>query len=192
MGTTRQDSWSKDEDVLLAEVVLRHIREGSTQLAAFDEVGKKLSRTAAACGFRWNSYVRKQYASAIELAKKQRKEQNKSPADVSNTLLQDNTHDNIGAKFKEVIALLQEMNDAYENSSRLLLENNQLKEQLKQLEQQNKILEEQLSNLKLQYEKMESDYQSMLDIMDRARKMATHKQSEDNQKSESGELKEEK
>ena len=74
MPTNRQDAWSNDEDLLLAEVVLRHIREGGTQLQAFEEVGKQLSRTAAACGFRWNSYVRKQYKSGIELAKKQRKE----------------------------------------------------------------------------------------------------------------------
>ena len=75
MSIARQDAWTQDEDLLLAEVVLRHIREGSTQLRAFEEVGKQVSRTSAACGFRWNSFVRKQYKSGIELAKKQRKEQ---------------------------------------------------------------------------------------------------------------------
>lgn len=69
MTITRQDAWTQDEDLLLAEVVLRHIRDGGTQLSAFEEVGKALSRTAAACGFRWNSYVRKQYQAGIELAK---------------------------------------------------------------------------------------------------------------------------
>ena len=77
MSPTRQDAWSQDEDLLLAEVVLRHIREGGTQLQAFEEVGKQLSRTSAACGFRWNSFVRKQYKSGIDLAKKQRKEMKK-------------------------------------------------------------------------------------------------------------------
>ncbi|MCY8181978.1 RsfA family transcriptional regulator, partial [Bacillus paralicheniformis] len=28
MTITRQDAWTQDEDILLAEVVLRHIREG--------------------------------------------------------------------------------------------------------------------------------------------------------------------
>lgn len=78
MTAVRQDAWSQDEDLLLAETVLRHIREGSTQLSAFEEVGRKLSRTSAACGFRWNSLVRKKYESAIALAKKQRKELNAS------------------------------------------------------------------------------------------------------------------
>lgn len=52
MTTVRQDAWTQDEDMYLAEVVLRYIREGGTQLAAFEEVGRKLSRTSAACGFR--------------------------------------------------------------------------------------------------------------------------------------------
>ena len=73
MSVIRQDAWSSDEDLILAEVVLRHIREGSTQLAAFEEVGERLSRTSAACGFRWNSTIRKKYDAAIALAKKQRK-----------------------------------------------------------------------------------------------------------------------
>lgn len=70
----RQDAWSHEDDLLLAETVLRHIREGSTQLNAFDEVGDHLNRTSAACGFRWNAEVRSKYESAIDLAKRQRKE----------------------------------------------------------------------------------------------------------------------
>lgn len=73
MTSSRQDAWTHDEDLLLAEIVLRHIREGGTQLAAFEEVGKKLTRTSAACGFRWNSFVRKQYKTGIDLAKNREK-----------------------------------------------------------------------------------------------------------------------
>ncbi len=74
MAKVRQDAWSHEDDLLLAETVLRHIREGSTQLNAFEEVGDKLNRTSAACGFRWNAEVRNKYTDAIELAKRQRKE----------------------------------------------------------------------------------------------------------------------
>lgn len=41
MTAVRQDAWSTEDDLILAEVTLRHIREGSTQLAAFEEVGEK-------------------------------------------------------------------------------------------------------------------------------------------------------
>lgn len=71
---TRQDAWTEENDLLLAETVLRHVREGSTQLNAFEEVGDTLNRTSAACGFRWNAVVRHQYEKALDLAKKQRKQ----------------------------------------------------------------------------------------------------------------------
>lgn len=70
----RQDAWTEEDDLLLAETVLRHVREGSTQLNAFEEVGDKLNRTSAACGFRWNAVVRHNYEKALALAKKQRKQ----------------------------------------------------------------------------------------------------------------------
>ncbi|SFC20708.1 prespore-specific regulator [Bacillus sp. OV322] len=70
----RQDAWTDEDDLLLAETVLRHVREGSTQLNAFEEVGDKLNRTSAACGFRWNAVVRHTYDKALQLAKKQRKQ----------------------------------------------------------------------------------------------------------------------
>lgn len=74
MMKKRQDAWSEENDLLLAETVLRHVREGSTQLNAFEEVGDKLNRTSAACGFRWNAVVRHNYEKALQLAKKQRKQ----------------------------------------------------------------------------------------------------------------------
>ncbi|MFD2759516.1 RsfA family transcriptional regulator [Lentibacillus juripiscarius] len=80
MAKVRQDAWSHEDDLLLAETVLRHIREGSTQLNAFEEVGDKLNRTSAACGFRWNAEVRNKYTDAIELAKRQRKEKKRANA----------------------------------------------------------------------------------------------------------------
>lgn len=65
----RDNSWTDDEDVVVAETVLRYIREGNTQLQAFADAGEKLGRTASACGFRWNSFLRANYQSAIQTAK---------------------------------------------------------------------------------------------------------------------------
>src|SRR5690625_4272058 len=74
MNKQRQDAWTKDEDILLAETVLRHIRNGRTQLEAFKQAADALSRTPAACGFRWNATIRKQHINAIDLAKNSRKQ----------------------------------------------------------------------------------------------------------------------
>jgi len=76
---SRQDSWTDDNDLLLASTVLQNIRNGGTQLAAFKEVAKLLARTPAACGFRWNSYVRKQYQEEIQQAKQEQKAGNNIP-----------------------------------------------------------------------------------------------------------------
>lgn len=64
--------WERREDVLLAGIVLRHIRNGSTQLRGFEEASKQLGRTPGACGFRWNNIVRHKYVTAIQLAKTRR------------------------------------------------------------------------------------------------------------------------
>lgn len=74
MVKIRQDAWLKENDELLAEAVLRHVKEGSTQLNAFEEAGDALNRTAAACGFRWNAVVRRLYEKELAEAKKERKE----------------------------------------------------------------------------------------------------------------------
>ena len=73
MKETRQDAWTKEEDLLLAETVLQYIKNGKTQLEAFKSVADKLTRTSAACGFRWNATIRKQYESGIQEAKEERK-----------------------------------------------------------------------------------------------------------------------
>ena len=86
MEKSRQDAWSEDEDLFLAEVVLHHIREGSTQLEAFRQAAEGLDRTPAACGFRWNAEVRKEYSGEIEIARDHRKssvEQQTAPSTVA-------------------------------------------------------------------------------------------------------------
>lgn len=70
---SRSDAWTPEDDVTLAEIVLRHIREGSTQLVAFDEAAALLGRTSAACGYRWNGVVRRHYEDAIKEAKQVRR-----------------------------------------------------------------------------------------------------------------------
>ena len=74
MTKVRQDAWVKENDEILAEAVLRHVKEGSTQLNAFEEASDLLNRTAAACGFRWNAVVRRIYEEELTQAKKERKE----------------------------------------------------------------------------------------------------------------------
>ncbi|MBS8263347.1 RsfA family transcriptional regulator [Mesobacillus boroniphilus] len=178
MPLTRQDAWSQDEDLLLAEVVLRNIREGGTQLKAFEEVGKQLSRTAAACGFRWNSYVRKQYKSGIELAKKQRKEskkQTKSQEKAEEVAPPVSEAPNMAPEQEEkrsnlnIEAVKQYLDDLYEKAGDA---NNQdvQKEKIRGLEKQIYYLSAENEKLETQLRSMEEDYRALIDIMERAKK----------------------
>ncbi|KKB73853.1 MULTISPECIES: sporulation-specific transcriptional regulator GerR [Bacillus] len=185
MTVTRQDAWTQDEDILLAEVVLRHIREGGTQLSAFEEVGKALSRTAAACGFRWNSFVRKQYQSGIELAKKQRKELRKKigvhSANMPNTVKSISGGAADGLTIDDVIRFLEKLKhapghkDASDEKERLIEEVNALKEEVEKLKSENE-------SLKKQLELTEEDYKALIEIMERARKMVVLQEDERNKK----------
>lgn len=188
MPLTRQDAWSQDEDLLLAEVVLRNIREGGTQLKAFDEVGKQLSRTAAACGFRWNSYVRKQYKSGIELAKKQRKEAKKqaktqeraeepaSPVSAvpNHPAKQEEQQSNISIE-----AVKQYIDELYEKAGTANAQDVE-KEKIRGLEKQIYYLSAENEKLETQLRSMEEDYRALIDIMERAKKRVAPK-SEDQQ-----------
>jgi prespore-specific regulator len=183
MPLTRQDAWSQDEDLLLAEVVLRNIREGGTQLKAFEEVGKQLSRTAAACGFRWNSYVRKQYKSGIELAKKQRKEakkQAKTQEKAEEAVAPVSEAPNIASEKEEkqsnlsIEAVKQYLDDLYEKAAAANSQHVE-KEKIRGLEKQIYYLSAENEKLETQLRSMEEDYRALIDIMDRAKKRVTPK-----------------
>ncbi|AZB42825.1 RsfA family transcriptional regulator [Bacillus sp. FJAT-42376] len=183
MTATRQDAWTQDEDLLLAEVVLRHIREGGTQLAAFEEVGRHLTRTAAACGFRWNSYVRKQYKSGIDLAKKHRKESRAKieviKEETEGTRLP--AEDKKGLTIKEIVKFLEAYDDS-EDVKSLKKNNDELIVKVENLTHQVMVLEKEKQILQNQLQLVEEDYQSLIEIMDRARKMAISQEDERNRK----------
>ncbi|MYL33035.1 RsfA family transcriptional regulator [Pontibacillus yanchengensis] len=144
MNATRQDAWTQDEDVLLAETVLRYIRVGGTQLEAFEEVAKRLSRTSAACGFRWNATVRKQYQKGIQLAKEERKKSGKGQIEkvISQPSNQNREEDQFS--IDDAISFLENMKQTYtinpaktqeEKMEELTKENEALKEQMKRYRQ---------------------------------------------------------
>ncbi|QOY36299.1 RsfA family transcriptional regulator [Anaerobacillus isosaccharinicus] len=187
----RQDAWSSEDDLLLAETVLRHIREGGTQLKAFDEVGDELNRTSAACGFRWNAVVRNQYNEAIKLAKKQRKEMKRrlsyKPTATVHTMetsmMPTMTASEVNVvgnyqqqtqslNLKDVLNFIQSLASKEGSSLELRKDNEKLMKENLQLMTEKKELEAKLSKLENDHRVVEEDYQSLIQIMNRARRMA--------------------
>ncbi|GKS12499.1 RsfA family transcriptional regulator [Paenibacillus chitinolyticus] len=190
MTAIRQDAWSDEDDLMLAEVTLRHIREGSTQLAAFEEVGERIGRTAAACGFRWNSFVRKKYEAAISIAKSQRQKraQLKKHAAVSTisggaSLAVLDVLDPSGREVTEealsvdaVIRFLRQWKQTYQDLMRHIKQMerslNDKEEELSKYRRENEQLNKQVNEVETDYRVVNDDYKALIQIMDRARKMA--------------------
>jgi RsfA family transcription factor len=148
MNATRQDAWTEDEDVILAETVLRYIREGKTQLEAFKDVAKQLSRTSAACGFRWNATIRKEYQDKIQLAKEERKLGGRKAIWNLDGTKSDNEKDTI----ESAIMLLEKMKSSFvEHQDLAKKEQEKL---LKKLEEENKKLKVQLQLYENAWEEM--------------------------------------
>lgn len=193
MSIVRQDAWTNDEDLVLAEVALRHIREGSTQLASFEEVGERLSRTAAACGFRWNSSIRKRYEAAIVIAKRQRKNLKKTkladdndsdPLEIANEVVDRIVPQAQDPKLKEsetqlsiddVITFLTAQKAILSSNNVSSEENSELNVKVTQLTNDNEKLLKAYTHLQENYDTMQQDYQLLIQIMDRAKQMSITK-----------------
>jgi len=183
MSAIRQDAWTPDDDLILAEVTLRHIREGGTQLKAFEEVGERIGRTPAACGFRWNSCVRKKYEAAIQIAKEQRQKRKKA-AGAAGSLSSENGeqgqqrafHQGDTLSIDRVIRFLRQWKNTYQEMSKTIRalekELKEKREEVERLRAENEKLTEQMSSVQTDFSAINEDYKALLQIMDRARKMA--------------------
>ncbi|HDR6272071.1 TPA: RsfA family transcriptional regulator [Bacillus cereus] len=151
MINSRHDSWTSDNDLLLARIVLQNIRSGGTQLAAFKKVAKQLARTPAACGFRWNSYVRKQYEKEIQQAKQNRKIGN----NISLSQIKKETN-SLSLTLEDIVMLLQNYKEANELTN--------FKNQIKYLEAENQSLSQRVTMY-------EEEYRILLNYIDKARNL---------------------
>lgn len=219
----RQDAWTDENDLLLAETVLRHVREGSTQLNAFEEVGDKLNRTSAACGFRWNAVVRHRYEKALQLAKKQRKQRQRilgkdqggkkkllysppvptmdeisypsEPIEMEVIATNEDALTNSvpvtaplnpqlpaatvkGINLDMVISYLQTLGGSNVQVDILKSENERLKRENADIKNQNKGLEKKIEELEKNTVLIQEDYETLMKIMNRARKLVLFEEEE--------------
>ncbi|WP_047981362.1 RsfA family transcription regulator [Ornithinibacillus contaminans] len=148
MNATRQDAWTEDEDKLLAETVLQYIQVGKTQLEAFRDVAQQLSRTSAACGFRWNATIRKNYQEEIQRAKEERKLGGRKP--IWNTEEAGNEQEK--DTIESAIMLLEKMKTSFTVHQDLAKKEQE--KLLKTLEEENEKLKSQLKRYENAWEEM--------------------------------------
>jgi prespore-specific regulator len=197
----RQDAWTEEDDLLLAETVLRHVREGSTQLNAFEEVGDKLNRTAAACGFRWNAVVRRRYEQALQLAKRQRKERQRllgkqqggkkkllynppvpSLAEIGEITqlpaVVSSASESTSITLDQVISFLQTLKTTYRQHEAITKENERLRKENEEMRAKNKELEKKIAKLEENSSTIQEDYETLVRIINRARKLVLQEEEE--------------
>jgi len=159
----RKNSWTEQEELLLAECVLKHLRTGSTQTKAFEEVGEKVNRSSSACSLHWNQEIKSQYTKAIEIAKKMRKKLPGTIPSFSSSVPKEEAVVSVvptksSDPLKTVFSSLQEHLKQYE----------QMKNELKEAKETIKTLQEELKQSKSK-EIMEEEYQQFIEILNRAR-----------------------
>ncbi|MDQ0920194.1 hypothetical protein [Paenibacillus sp. V4I5] len=83
----RNDDWMiPEDDAILAEITLKHIRQGSYELKAFSEAAERIGSSISACSFRWNCIVREGHEEVINAAKAERIQQRNRVRHKSGTL----------------------------------------------------------------------------------------------------------
>ncbi|BCJ86998.1 RsfA family transcriptional regulator [Effusibacillus dendaii] len=170
--TTRSDAWTSDDDQKLADIVLRHIREGSTQLNAFVEAANLLGRTPAACGYRWNGVVRRNFGEEIKLAKQEKKNHISLRGHFSRRRawvpdLEDSSIEGIIRALKHHERMYMELQERNRDlQDRITL----LQQDIEQLQYENRMLRERESSLH-NGEPLSEDSKTLLAIMERARKL---------------------
>ncbi|SDI76533.1 RsfA family transcriptional regulator [Alteribacillus bidgolensis] len=170
----RQDAWSDKDDRLLANTVLKHIREGSTQLKAFDETGDMLERTSAACGFRWNAIVRQKYEHKVKEAKRERKMRMRASANQAANQINPARHSG-SLTIDHIITHLEGVADELDQHGPAPSED--IEKEITSLEQAKKTLQQEINEMKNEYNTMKRDYDTIVHMMNRAREMAMTEES---------------
>ncbi len=172
---TRSDAWTAEDDERLAELVLQHIRSGSTQLRAFEEAANLLGRTNAACGYRWNGVVRKHYREEIDAAKRDRKASHRPVQKPAEEVEEPSvTTMTSSDSMREVINFLEKYDEQYQSLRQQLEQSESEKHYLRSRVHE---LEEQVGSVpaaqngSLTPEQLAEDSRTLFAIMERARKL---------------------
>ena len=171
--TTRSDAWTPEDDGKLAEIVLRHILEGSTQLNAFVEAANLLGRTPAACGYRWNGVVRRNHTEDIKQAKQEKKNHAAMKGHFSRRRpwvpdLEDTSIDGIIRALKQHERLYYELQEQNRDLQERVAS---LQQEMEQLQFENRQLRDRIQSPGKEGDLFAEDSKTLLKIMERARKL---------------------
>jgi len=149
---TKPNTWSKEDDELLATTVLQFMQQGKTQAKAFEHVAESIHRSISACRYRWNSVLRKNYEHEIEEVKNDRKNK-----DATETFT-----------LTDCITYLQQVAETERNYETLLAEQHQLKHEYEKLLDENKRLKSLFHEIVEKQKNMNGELEIMMNLVEQA------------------------
>lgn len=150
--------WTEGEDRLLKKTVLEAIRQGGTQIEAFQKVGEKLNRTPGSCGFRWNAVIKQQDPHSFHEAKKER--------------ITKQLRKNKEERWSSIFALIpllkqleQKEKSLKEHLNHLKMEKQKLEERYQILKEENRGLREDRDSYEWYQNEVKNKYQHLLNLL---------------------------
>lgn len=142
-------NWTEEQDSLLKEVVLEAMRNGTTQLEAFQIVAEQTNRTPGSVGFRWNNTVRKTASKEIEIIKRgqKRNTNQKHNNKDKNKSLNDNTSSHTTKSNQPLIEELAAATLTYQDVINFLLSKQENENEYKELIDKHKLLQDKYETL---------------------------------------------
>jgi len=173
--------WTPSEDETLVGVIRQHVESGSSLTAAFAAAAELLpGRSAAACGFRWNTELKNHYTLPVQPRRGRRQRQaavqtsaadSRASAQAESALIAKGT-----AKAAPLPAALSQLLDAAPKVqvlfANLSQELNSCRDRMKMIERGNKALRQRIAALEaLSDAAAQADLETLYRLLQRARQM---------------------
>lgn len=169
--------WTPSEDETLVEIIRRHVEAGSSLTAAFAAAAEQLpGRSAAACGFRWNTELKSQYTLPVQPRRGRRQRQATAAESRPSAGAEGAALAKGAAKTAQLPAALSQLLDAapkvqvlFANLSQELV---QCRDRMKLMEKENKALRQRIAALEaLSDAAAQADLETLYRLLQRARQM---------------------
>jgi len=169
--------WTPSEDETLVNVIRRHVESGSSLTAAFAAAAELLpGRSAAACGFRWNTELKNHYTLPVQPRRGRRQRQAAPAGGLASASAESAALAKGSAKATQLPAALSQLLDAAPKVqvlfANLSQELNHCRDRMKVMEKENKTLRQRIAALEaLSDAAAQADLETLYRLLQRARQM---------------------
>ncbi|AGA57227.1 hypothetical protein Theco_1051 [Thermobacillus composti KWC4] len=169
--------WTPSEDETLVGVIRQHVESGSSLTAAFAAAAELLpGRSAAACGFRWNTELKNHYTLPVQPRRGRRQKRREAAGNQASAPADSAALTKGLAKTPQLPAALSQLLDAVPKVqvlfANLAQELTSYRDRVKAVEKENKALRQRIAALEaLGDAAAQADLETLYRLLQRARQM---------------------